>query len=97
MSTASSLYLLQFLRQGEHGIHDDGVALIDPPPKEDFRGPRGREGPRLMRSKRKRPRPEEVVEKLRQAGEALANGMPIAEVARSPVVSEVTFDRWRAE
>jgi putative transposase len=44
-----------------------------------------------MRSNRKRHRPEEVVAKLRQADEALAKGMPIAEVARSLGVSEVTY------
>jgi transposase-like protein len=46
---------------------------------------------------RKRHRPEEVVAKLRQADEALAKGTPIAEVARSLGVSEVTLQRWRAE
>jgi transposase-like protein len=46
---------------------------------------------------RKRHRPEEVVVKLRQADEALAKGTPIAEVARSLGVSEVTLHRWRAE
>jgi putative transposase len=46
---------------------------------------------------RKRHRPEEVVAKLRQADEALAKGTPIAEVARSLGVSEVTLYRWRAE
>ena len=50
-----------------------------------------------MRSNRKRHRPEEVVAKLRQADEALAKGTPIAEVARSLGVSEVTLHRWRAE
>ena len=35
--------------------------------------------------------------KLRQADEALAKGTPIAEVARSLGVSEVTLHRWRAE
>ena len=46
---------------------------------------------------RKRHRPEEVVAKLRQADEALAKGVAIAEVARSLGVSEVTLHRWRAE
>jgi transposase-like protein len=46
---------------------------------------------------RKRHRPEEVVAKLRQADEALAKGTPIAEVARSLGVSEMTLHRWRAE
>jgi putative transposase len=50
-----------------------------------------------MRSNRKWHRPEEVVAKLRQADEALAKGAPIAEVARSLGVSEVTLHRWRAE
>ena len=40
---------------------------------------------------------QEVVAKLRQADEALAKGTPIAEVARSLGVSEVTLHRWRAE
>lgn len=48
-------------------------------------------------SNRKRHRPEEVVAKLRQADEALAKGVPIAEVARSLGVSAVTVHRWRAE
>ena len=48
-------------------------------------------------SNRKRHRPEEVVAKFRQADEALAKGTPLAEVARSLGVSEVTLHRWRAE
>jgi putative transposase len=51
----------------------------------------------MKRSNRKRHRPEEVVAKLRQADEALAKGTPIAEVARSLGVSEVTLHRWRVE
>ena len=51
----------------------------------------------MKRSNRKRHRPEEVVTKLRQSDEALAKGTPIAEVARSLAVSEVTLHRWRAE
>ncbi len=47
--------------------------------------------------RRKRHRPEEVVAKLRQADEALAKGIAIAEVARSLGVSAVTLHRWRAE
>jgi len=50
-----------------------------------------------MRSNRKLYHPEEVVAKLRQADEALAKGTPIAKVARSLGVSEVTPYRWRAE
>ena len=49
----------------------------------------------MKRSNRKRHRPEEVVTKLRQADEALAKGTPIAEVARSLGVSEVTLHRRR--
>jgi len=51
----------------------------------------------MKRSNRRRHRPEEVVSKLRQAGEDLAKGTPLAEVARSLGVSEVTLHRWRAE
>jgi hypothetical protein len=51
----------------------------------------------MKRSNRKRHRPEEVVAKLRQADEALAKGTPLAEVARSLEVSEVTLHRRRAE
>jgi putative transposase len=51
----------------------------------------------LKRSNRRRHRPEEVVATLRQADEALAKGTPIAEVARSLGVSEVTLHRWLAE
>ena len=47
--------------------------------------------------RRKRHRPEEVVAKLRQADEALAKGIAIAEVARSLGVSAVTLHSWRAE
>ena len=51
----------------------------------------------MKRSNRKRHCPEEVVAKLRQADEVLAKGTPLAEVARSLGVSEVTLHRWRAE
>ena len=51
----------------------------------------------MKRSNRKRPRPEEVVAKLRQADEVLDKGTPLTEVARSLGVSEVTLHRWRAE
>jgi putative transposase len=51
----------------------------------------------MKRSNRKRHRPEEVVAKLSQADEALAKGTPIAEVARSLGVPEVTLLRWRAD
>jgi hypothetical protein len=51
----------------------------------------------MKRSTRKRHRSEEVVAKLCEAENALAKGTPIAEVARSLRVSEVTLHRWRAE
>lgn len=51
----------------------------------------------MKSSNRKRHRPEEVVAKLRQADEALAKGIGIADVARSLGVSAVTLHRWRAE
>ena len=49
----------------------------------------------MKRLNSKRHRPEEVVAKLRQADESLAKDTPIAEVARSLGVSEVTLHRWR--
>jgi transposase-like protein len=64
----------------------------------DFRGPQGREESLMKRpTNRKRHRPEEVVAKLRQADEALAKGVAIAEVVRSLGVSAVTLHRWRTE
>jgi transposase-like protein len=51
----------------------------------------------LLRSNRKRYRPEEVVTKRRQADEALTTGTPIAEVAQWLGMSEVTLRRWQAE
>lgn len=47
-------------------------------------------------SNRERHRPEEVVAKLRQTDEALAKGVPVAEVARSLGVSAVTLHLRRA-
>jgi len=63
----------------------------------DLTGPKGQEKSLMKRPNRKRHRPEEIVAKLRQADEALAKGVTIAEVARSLGVSEVTLHRWRAE
>ena len=75
-----------------------GVRWTGPPPlSETPLGPRGREESPMKRSNRKRPRPEEVVAKLRQADEVLDKGTPLTEVARSLGVSEVTLHRWRAE
>jgi hypothetical protein len=48
-------------------------------------------------SNRKRHCPEAVVAKLRQTDEAFAKGTPIAGVARSLGVSDVTPGCWRAE
>ena len=47
--------------------------------------------------RRKRRQPAEVVASLRQAGEALAAGKPIAEVARSLGVAPATLRRLRKE
>ena len=58
----------------------------------DLRGPQGREESLMKRpTNRKRHRPEEVVAKLRQADEALAKGMAIAEITRSLGMSKVTL------
>jgi hypothetical protein len=51
----------------------------------------------MKRSNEKRHRPGELVAKLRQSDEAVAEGTPIAEVARSLGVSEVTLHRRRVE
>jgi len=60
----------------------------------DLTGPKGQEKSLMKRPNRKRHRPEEIVAKLRQADEALAKGVTIAEVARSLGVSEVTSCPW---
>ena len=39
--------------------------------------------------------PEQIVRKLRQAEDKLANGSTIPEVARELGISEATFHRWR--
>jgi putative transposase len=43
----------------------------------------------------KRPSPEQIVRKLRQAEARLAAGASIPEAARELGISEATFHRWR--
>ena len=45
----------------------------------------------------KRPKPEEIVAKLRQVDVLTAQGRPVAEAVRSIGVTEVTYYRWRKE
>ena len=45
----------------------------------------------------KRPKPEEIVAKLRQVDVLTAQGKPVAEAVRSIGVTEVTYYRWRKE
>ena len=46
---------------------------------------------------RKRPKPEEIVAKLRQADVLVGQGHSVAEAIRAIGVSEVTYYRWRKE
>jgi transposase-like protein len=46
---------------------------------------------------RKRPKPEEIVAKLRQADVLVGQGQSVAEAIRAIGVSEVTYYRWRRE
>ena len=46
---------------------------------------------------RKRHRPEEIVAKLREADEAVAQGTSLEDVAKSLGVSFMTLHRWRTE
>ena len=46
---------------------------------------------------RKRPKPEEIVAKLRQADVLVGQGHSVAEAIRAIGVSEVTYYRWRQE
>ena len=63
-------------------------------------GPRGmlvldhREGGRLAR---RRHTPEQVINKLREAEVAIAEGNTVAEAARRIGVTQQTFYRWRTE
>lgn len=45
--------------------------------------------------KKRRHTPEQIIRKLREADQLLADGQPIAEVARQLGVSEPTYHRWR--
>jgi putative transposase len=45
----------------------------------------------------KRPKPEEIVAKLRQADVLVGQGHSVAEAIRAIGVSEVTYYRWRRE
>jgi putative transposase len=45
----------------------------------------------------KRPKPEEIVAKLRQADVLISQGQSVAEAIRALGVSEVTYYRWRRE
>ena len=51
----------------------------------------------MMRMSRKRPKPEEIVAKLRQADVLVGQGQSVAEAIRAIGVSEVTYYRWRRE
>jgi len=51
----------------------------------------------MKRSVGKQHRRKDVVSTLRKADEALSKGKPIAELARSPEMSDVKLNRWRAE
>ena len=46
---------------------------------------------------RKRPKPEEIVAKLRHADVLVGQGQSVAEAIRAIGVSEVTYYRWRRE
>ena len=48
-------------------------------------------------SNRKRHRPEEIVSKLREADEAIAQGRTSEDVAKTLGVSLTTVQRWRTE
>ena len=45
----------------------------------------------------RRPKPEEIVAKLRQVDVLTAQGTPVAEAVRSIGVTEVTYYRWCKE
>src|SRR4051812_27001885 len=45
----------------------------------------------------KRPKPEEIVAKLRQADVLISQGQSVAEAIRAIAVSEVTYYHWRKE
>jgi putative transposase len=45
----------------------------------------------------KRPKPEEIVTKLRQADVLVSQGQSVADAIRAIGVTEVTYYRWRKE
>lgn len=45
----------------------------------------------------RRPKPEEIVAKLRQVDVLVAQGRTVADAVRSIAVTEVTYYRWRKE
>ena len=45
----------------------------------------------------KRPKPEEIIAKLRQADVLISQGQSVAEATRVIGVTEVTYYRWRKE
>ena len=47
--------------------------------------------------KRRRHTPEQIVRKLREADQLLAEGREVPEVAKHLEVSEATYYRWRAQ
>ncbi len=51
----------------------------------------------LILMKRKRHRPEEIIKKLRTAGEALASGKSVEEACRLLGVSVATYQRWKSQ
>ena len=44
---------------------------------------------------RRRHTPEQVLAKLRDADVMLANGLPLAEIAKNLEIAEQTYHRWR--
>ena len=48
-------------------------------------------------ARRRRPTPEQIVRKLREADRLLNEGADVAAVARHLEVSEQTYHRWRAQ
>ena len=46
---------------------------------------------------RRKHSPEHVIDRLRQAEEAIGEGMTMAEAARQLGITQQTFYRWRAE
>ena len=45
----------------------------------------------------KRPKPEEVVSKLRQVDVLVSQGKPVADAVRAIGVTQVTYYRWKQE